>query len=297
MKKLLLTLMLSYLFCVQNGVAEDILVLQSLSIKPYNDALQGCRSVCKAKTQKLISSGLSEAEIVRKVRKARPDLIIAIGQDALVKASSIRDVPVVYIMVLNPESLIQENVNITGVCLNIEPEKQLAQLRMILPHAKTIGLLFDPSRSGIFIGKAYNAASLMGINLLTKAVYSSREAIASIEDLKGKVDALWLIPDITVVNPATIELLLLSAIENRIPVFTFSEKILGKGALLSMEVDAVEAGRQAGEIVKRVLAGGNMKNLEKEYARASILTINPIIAKKLGINISDNTIKQAKIIR
>ncbi len=297
MKKFLLIITLVYLFSVRVSAAGDILILQSLPIKPYDEALHAFRSVCKARTQKLVTSDLSEGEITAKVRKTRPDLILAIGQDALVKARALREPPVVYVMVLNPHALTRGYDNVTGVGMHVAPEKQLAQLRQILPHLRKIGLLFDPAKSGDFVSKAYGAASLTGIDLITRTVHTSREAVASIEGLKGKVDALWLLPDTTIVNPATIDILLLAAIENRIPVLTFSEKYTEKGALLSMEVDPREAGRQAGEMANRILAGKSVKEIEKEETRGYILSVNTIIAKKLGITMNGNSVKQARIIK
>jgi len=111
------------------------------------------------------------------VRKIKPELILAIGMDALVKVRGIRDLPIVYLMVLNPQALIQDNANVTGVSMNIAPERQLSLLRQILPKVKKIAIFFDPGKSGNYVAKAYNAAALMGIELVAKGVHSSREAI------------------------------------------------------------------------------------------------------------------------
>ena len=169
--------MLLLFFLVPPCAAGDILVIQSLQIKPYNDALLGFRSVSKARTNKLVSSELDENDIVGKVRKIKPELILAIGMDALVKVRGIRDLPIVYLMVLNPQALIQDNANVTGVSMNIAPERQLSLLRQILPKVKKIAIFFDPGKSGNYVAKAYNAAALMGIELVAKGVHSSREAI------------------------------------------------------------------------------------------------------------------------
>ena len=297
MKKFLLLITLSLLFLAPTGASGDILVIQSLPIKPYDVALQGCRSVCKARSTKISSSELSEAEVVGRVRKMKLDLILAIGQDALAKVKGIRDVPIVYLMVLNPRTLMNDSDNITGVSMNVAPEKQLSMLRQLLPHLRKISLLYDPGKNSSYVGRVYDAAALLGIELLAKGVHSSREALAAIDGMRGNVDALWLIPDTTIVNPTTIDILLLTTLENKIPVLTFSDKYVEKGALLSLEVNALEAGRQAGEMANRILTGEQVKNVEKEDARGSILTVNLIVAKKLGISLNGNILKQARLIR
>jgi len=297
MKKILPLMLLALIFQVSLVGAGDILVVQSLQVKPYNDALRGFGSVCAGRTVKLVSSELKEADVVGKVRKVSPDLILAIGMDALAKVKGIRDVPIVYLMVLNPQSTVQNNDNITGVSMNIQPEKQLATLRQVLPHAGKIGLLFDQDKSGDFVRKAQNVATAMGIELLAKKVQNSRDAAAALDGMRGKIDVFWMLPDTTVVNPGTIDLLLLSAIENRIPILTFAEKYAEKGALLALEVDATEAGRQAGEMANRIMAGTEVLKIGKEDARGGILTVNMIVAKKLGIPINIDVLKQANVIR
>jgi len=49
--------MLLLFFLVPPCAAGDILVIQSLQIKPYNDALLGFRSVSKARTNKACQFG------------------------------------------------------------------------------------------------------------------------------------------------------------------------------------------------------------------------------------------------
>jgi len=98
-------------------------------------------------------------------------------------------------------------------------------------------------------------------------------------------------------NAGTVDLLLLSTIENNIPVLTFSDKYVEKGALLSLEVDAAESGKQAGEMAVKILKGASVNSIKGEDARESILTVNLIVAKRLGISINGNVIKHARVIR
>ena len=75
----------------------DILVVQSLSIKPYNEAVRGFKSVCPTRTTSLLSLDLDEADIAGRVRKENPELILAVGMDALEKVRRIGDVPIIYL--------------------------------------------------------------------------------------------------------------------------------------------------------------------------------------------------------
>jgi len=302
MKKFLPFLLVLFLFPAAPVAGEGLLVVQSLPIKPYNQALEGLRSVCTGKTTTLVESTRTEADIAKKVRKINPDLIVAIGMDALTKVAALEErqritIPVIYLMVPNPQSLVEDNANITGVSMNIEPGAQLSALQQILPQTRKIGIVFDPDKTGRFVRKAHSAATAAGVELLTKTVHNSREAAAALVGMKGKIDLLWLLPDTTVVTPTTIDLLLLSAIEQKIPVFTFSEKSAEKGALLALEIDAHEAGRQAGEMANRILAGKDVRSIGKTDALGGNLTVNLITARKLEITLQNDALKQANVIK
>ena len=92
-----------------------------------------------------------------------------------------------------------------------------------------------------------------------------------------------MLPDLTVVTPESLEFLLLFSFENNIPIFTFSEKYVELGAFMSIDIDAVDIGRQAGEMALEILAGQEAQNIEQAYARRALISTNVMIARKLGI--------------
>jgi len=102
-------------------------------------------------------------------------------------------------------------------------------------------------------------------------------------EMKDTIDVFWMLPDLTVITPETVEFLLLFSFENKIPLFTFSEKYVEMGAFLSMDIDAFDMGRQAGEMASEILAGEDVKKIEQTYARKAIVSTNLLIARKLGI--------------
>ncbi len=293
-----LIIILSVLFCRDIAVAAEIIAVQSINIKPYNDALRGFESACDCKVKQIFVSGSNEEEIVKAVRRAEPRIILAIGIDALNRVKSIKNVPVVYVMILNSLSVAPDEDNITGVSLYINPGKQLSVLRKVLPEVKTIGLLYDPARSGAFVKKARAAAAKAGIGLITREIHSPKDVPVLLQGLKGEIDAFWMLPDVTVVTSETVELLFLFSFENRIPVITFSDKYLEMGALISLDIDAVDIGMQAWGITEKILSGTDIKKIRKADARKAVVTINRKAAKKLGINLGgDEILNKAGLIK
>ena len=238
------------------GAGQEIVAVESIRVAPYEEAIKGFKSVCDARIKRLVVSELKGTDVVEKIHKIRPDMVLAIGMEALTRVKRIKNIPVVYLMVLNPQSIVSGEKNITGVSMNIPQESQLLTLLEALPDMKAIGLLYDPDRTGYLAERARDAARKTGIKLIAKEVHSSKRVPSLIKDMTGKIDIFWMLPDLTVITPETVEFLLLISLGNNIPILTFSEKYVELGALLSIGIDAFDIGCQAGEIAKKILSEG-----------------------------------------
>ena len=275
---------------------QEIVAIQSIRIQPYEDAVQGFESACGAKIKRLIISELKGTDIVEKINEIRPDMILAVGLDALSRVIRIKDIPFIYLMVLHHQSILSGEKNISGVSLDIPQEKQLRTLLVALPRTKTVGLLYAQEKTGRLAKKAREAAREIGIKLLAKEVHSTRDVSQSIQDMKGKIDVFWMLPDLTVITPETIEFVLLFSLENKIPILAFSEKYVELGALMSVGIDAFDIGIQAGEMAEKILSGRDIMNARHVDARKAVISINLKVAKTLGIPIDEKIIRKARII-
>jgi putative ABC transport system substrate-binding protein len=110
------------------------------------------------------------------------------------------------------------------------------------------------------------------------------------------IDAFWMIPDLTVYSPETIEFLLLFFLENQKPIISFSEKYVEMGALMSISIDPFDIGNQAGEMAKAILSHEEKQEVQLIDARKAVIVINLKIAKKLRITIDDKTLSKAKVL-
>lgn len=277
--------------------AQKVLALQSYRVAPYEEALLGATSVMGASVKKLVLSEIEGIDIAKKIRQERPDVILAIGSDALARVRKIKDTPIVYLMVLDPLDSLTNGDNITGISMNVAPERQMASFQSVMPRLKRVGLLYNPARSSQLFRKAQSAARGLGIEVVAREVRSSREVFSLLEGMKGEIDAFWMLPDSTVVTPETVELLLLHCLNQRIPVLTFSDKYVEMGALIALDLDPYDLGRQAGEQVRKILSGTPLRNISRTDPRSTVLTVNAKIARKLGIPLSEETMGRARVIR
>lgn len=277
--------------------SQEVVVVQSLKVKPYDDALLGFKSVYAGKIKKLILPEMEGADAVRAVREAKPAIILAIGAEALAKVRRIKDIPIVYLMVLNPHAPLQGEENITGVSMSIPPEKQLAALQKVLPDVRRVGLLYDPGKTGFLVKKAQIAARAAGIELVAKEVRRPKDVPELANSMKDHIQAFWMFPDTTVVTPETVNFLLLFSLENRIPMFAFSDKYVEAGALMSLDIDAFNLGKQAGEAARKILSGVDVREIPRFDVKNAVLTINVKTAKKMGITVSDEVMTKARKVR
>ena len=278
-------LFLLFLFPGISEAEPEIVAVQSVRVSPYEEAIKGFRSICDVGMRRVVLSESGRAKAMRSIKDTGPEMILAIGGDALSMAKRIKSIPIVYTMVLNPLSRLSGEENIRGVSMNIPPKQQLRALLRALPHVKTVGLLHNPDRKGYFVREAHVAALGIGINIVAREIHSPKDAPSLIMDMRGKIDAFWMLPDITVITPQTVEFLLLFSLENAIPLLAFSEKYVELGAFMSTGIDAFDMGRQAGEIANRIVSGADVTHVHHVGARRLVISTNLMVARKLGITV------------
>ena len=288
-KKICRLLFLLNFFFTPAAAGQKVLALQSVAIAPYEEAVRGFERVYGSEVKRLFVSEQKEKDVLREIQAIKPDMVLAVGRDALLIARRLRDIPVVYCMVLNPLALLAAETNISGVSMNLAPGKQLPELLKILPDTHDIALLYDPARTGAFVQELREAAALAGVRLNAMEVHQPQEVPRRLNNIRDRADLFWMLPDVTVIAPETVEAILLFSLENKIPILTFSEKYLERGAMLSIGIDPFDIGRQAGELAQMIFSGG--EHLQHGEARKALVAVNEKIARKLGIRIEGKLLR------
>lgn len=257
------------------AAAYDVLVLQSLHEKGYDEAVRGVRRECRASMRTIVLSDYAEADLTRIVREEHPRMVIAVGDRALEVADSLRGIPVLYMMALNPKS----RSNLTGVSMLIDPARYLGVFSSL--GAKKVGVVYDPKRSGAYLRRAQAVARRSGIDLVEREVRSPKETPGMLESLRGKVDALWMIPDLTAVSPASTEAYFLFSQSEAVPVVTFAEVYLSMGGAVALGIDRFDIGRQLGEMAQSVLDGTPVEGIAPQFPRRALSKSNDGVLRRL----------------
>jgi putative ABC transport system substrate-binding protein len=240
------------------------------------------------------------SQIARKFIGENTDVIVAIATpSAQTVAAAARNTPVVFAAVTDPvgAKLIKNaeapGANITGVSDMLPIDKHLDMLLRIVPNAKRIGTVYNPGEA--------NAVSLIellderlqarGLTLVKGAATKTSEVLGAARSLVGKVDAIYLTTDNTVISAA--EAVISVGERAKIPVFAADTATVARGAVAALGFDYYDHGRQAGVMVARILEGEKPGDMPVETMEKLNLFVNPEAGERMGITLSDDIIAEA----
>lgn len=284
---------LSLILSLNTLQAEDILLLRSYDFLAYNEAIGGFREEWRKDPRYVLETldlkgNLREGhDAIRRFKKehGQPAAILAVG---VLAASLAKDefesVPIIFCMVVNYERYELDAPNIAGISLEVYTEEQFKSFKEVIRDLKNIGVLYDPNKSEGIIEKGREVAKKLGLNLITSEVREEEEVPKVLKKLIGKIDALWLIPDTTVVSARTTELITRISLEKGVPLLCTSETLVRVGALAGVFADNKSIGKQAARLVKEILKSPSPTPIGVEYPKEVRLAVNKDVAKLLNID-------------
>ncbi|MBF7084086.1 ABC transporter substrate-binding protein [Desulfallas sp. Bu1-1] len=231
------------------------------------------------------------------------DAILAIttpSSQAAAQAAKGTDIPVVFIAVSDAvgAGLIKAvdkptGTNVTGVYSADPVEQQMDLIMEMVPGIKQLGLIYNAgeanSVSNINRAKAYVESK--GLKTVEASVASSNEVQAAAQSLMGRVDAVFVPQDNTVIS--ALEALLKVLEDNNIPLFTGDTESVKRGAVATIGNDEYDCGRQGATMLARILRGEKAGEIVPEEIRKRTLMINKTAAEKIGLAIPDSVLKRA----
>ena len=272
------------------AAGAEIAILKSSDLKAYNEAIEGFKATAPGSpiyAEYDLRGDLEMGKhLAKKIRTSDSSLVVAVGLKAALAAKlEITDIPVLYMMILDPLKHHLTAANMTGVLLEIPMDRQFKVMRAFLPDLHRIAMLYDPDKTAAKLKEAEPRAAVHEFQLRGFAVEDEKEVPQQLRALLSESEALWLIPDSTVLTEESIRFILESALAKQVPVFGFSSELTRLGALLSMSIDYGEVGREAGLLAKRILNGEPPLRLKPVSVQRIRITVNQKTARSLGIPI------------
>jgi putative ABC transport system substrate-binding protein len=264
------------------AAAYDVLVLQSQRGRSHDEVVTGFRSVCSAPERLLVLTDYAETDVPRIVREDRPQLVVAIGDAALQATRALRQVPVIALMSLGVhDEGFESRANLSGIDMYVQPEQYVSLFELM--KAKRVGVIYSMARSGRYVKRAQAAAREVGVELLAREVHEPKDTLKQLLTLRGRVDAIWMIPDTMTLTRETAAAFFQFSQQEMVPLVSFSPGHLGLGAAAVLEIDRPELGRQGGELAQEILNGRLPAAGSLVAPRKVTIKANGSVLKRLGV--------------
>lgn len=231
------------------------------------------------------------------------DLIVSIAtpnSQAAVAATEGTDIPVVFTAITDPvgAGLISdweshEDENVTGISDMIVVSDDVELITEIMPGISTLGTMYNAgeSNSVFLVEKLNEACDALGIDVIEATVSTSADVATAAQSLVGRVDAIWVGTDNTVVT--AFEALVGICEDNDIPLFAADEDSIVRGAIAAYSFDYYDIGYQTGEMVAEILDGKDASTIPVEKGKVISLSVNTAAAERMGITIPQGIIDSA----
>jgi putative ABC transport system substrate-binding protein len=268
------------------------LVLISMKIKPYLEALEGIKTYLTAFPEITIESFFLE-DVEASWRNGFPFLkgnhpyrsIIAVGPEAaLYLNSNPPDEPIVkvFTMISNPAAIIpQQESSFCGISLSVDAKEQIPWIAKSLPDVKTLGILYNPEHNRDYVAAAQAGGAAAGIRIEPLRVDSRDEVPDLLRKNWHRLDGLLLIPDPTVISASLIKYIIKDGISNRVPVIGYNRFFIQNGALMAFVYDYEQIGKETALMLREIL-------FEKKVCRSNpaafTVVINQRIARQFNIS-------------
>ena len=230
-----------------------------------------------------------------RIREQNPRLVLALGpMAARMTKQHLGELPLLYCMVSNPARYELAGDNIAGISLDVPGDVQFAAYRTLVPNLRTIGVIYDPSKSEQIVVQATAAAAAMGIELLSVPVTSHKKVLEALRGMLGKIDALWTVPDDTVLTTDSFRFLLITSLERKLPFLAISDIFVKVGALATMAPEPAQMGRQIAQLIGDLDRGEfDLSEVDIMAPASSQMVINRKTAEKIGLELSEEILRSA----
>lgn len=232
------------------------------------------------------------AIIAQKFVDDQVDLIHAISTpNAQATVKITKTIPIIFSSVTDPvktgiaPKMGKTGTNVTGVSDRWPIELQCQMYQNILPGVKKWGTIYNPGDVNVtfHIKEMKEAVEAMGAELVEAHISNSSEVMQAAQSLVGRVDAIHITSDNTVVS--AFEALVKVCNANKIPLFAGDRDSVPRGAVAAYGLDYFMVGYTAGKKAAQILKGEDPGNVPAGLASGYSLWVNMKSAKAQGANL------------
>lgn len=238
--------------------------------------------------------------IARKFADEKVDMILAIATPAAQAAANVtKDIPILITAVTDPvmaglaESLDKPGNNVTGTTDMNPVSEQIKLIKDLVPNVKNVGILYNSGEinSKVQVDMAKEAADSLNLNIVEATVSNSSEVNQAAQSLLGRVDAIYVPTDNTIVS--AIGAVIKVANDNKIPVIGSERGQVDAGAIATKGIDYKELGKQTGQIAVKIIKGKKPQDIPIEGSKVVTLIVNQKAAETIDLTIPKEILDKA----
>ncbi|MBP6952291.1 MAG: ABC transporter substrate-binding protein [Alphaproteobacteria bacterium] len=243
-------------------------------------------------------SPTTAVQIAHKLTSLNPNVIVTFSTPMTQAAAAATTViPIVFGAVSDPVAAkLSGHKNVTGLTDFVPPQQQIDLIKSFIPDVKTIGVIFNSgeANSQKQVQDIKNIAELQDIKIMEVTVSKSAEVSTATKTLVGKVNAILLPTDNTVIS--ALESIIKIGIHNKIPIFGSDIDIVRRGAVAAYGVNWRESGFTLAEMVSHILEGTSLEEIPIQNPQQLVFHINLRAAEKMGLHVPKNLQKKADLV-
>ncbi|BHH85065.1 ABC transporter substrate-binding protein [Desulforhopalus sp. 52FAK] len=248
-------------------------------------------------------------QIATQIASDSPDLILAIATPSAQacakvyeKAPQLAETPMLFTAITDPlaaglvKSYEKPEANITGVSNQMPMDKHLDMVKRFIPGVKRLGVLYNAGEvnSVSNVKRLKAAAKERNITIVDGPVTNSADVFQATQSLVGKVDAIYVPTDNTVVS--AFEAVVKICERTQLPLFAADTDSVKRGAIAALGFDYYLHGKQTGAMARKLLAGAKPGDLPVEFQKDLSFHINPKAAERMGLVVDTAIIDSADTI-
>jgi putative ABC transport system substrate-binding protein len=280
--------------------AAEVALVKSNDLASWRPAVEAVLASTSAHnvTEYDLAGSRAEGEQLFTALKGKVAIVVAMGPLAAQLAREMMpEVALVYCMVQDPVAAGLVGVpNAAGVALSLPARNQLVAFRTVNPQAHRIGVIFASDTVARQVDEAQKAAGALKLEVVPRRVADATGVPQAVRDLlKGgeAVDALWILPDPLILEPATRRFVLAEALMAGKPIYSFTASLIGEGALVSHSADMASIGQGVGELIGRILTGQKPERQPLLVPRGEVV-INKKMADQLKVVVPAEALRIAQ---
>lgn len=194
------------------------------------------------------------------------------------------------------KSLMHKEIpRLTGVVFGLQEEKRLEWLLRLAPKTKRIYVPYNENDRSPqnAVKKLRIVAAKLNVQLIEQPIKDINRLSHYIENPPAEADAIYLPTDsLMATNTAKFAKV---AIAKKLPLTCPHHPGVKQGALFTFGFQHTSLGKQASRLASQILQGISPGDLPIEHADF-YLTLNLLTAEKIGLNLSDEVLRQADTI-